>query len=256
MNDTQIPAELIHTWRRADFVAVLTGAGVSAESGIPTFRDALTGMWAKFDALQLATVDGFKKNPELVTRWYDERRVACAAREPNAGHHALVRLQDEVEARGGTFVLITQNVDRLHQRAGSRGVIELHGALNVWRCSNGKCGRQREETGGPFGQYPPLCEACGNPRRPGVVWFQENLDPATLLAAQQAAAASRLFLSLGTSSLIHPAAGLVDLIRFNGGKSLEINPEATANSGAMTWVIRGKTGEVLPRLADAVGAGN
>lgn len=254
MTEPTIPAELIEAWRSARKVTVLTGAGVSAESGIPTFRDALTGLWSRYDAMQLATVAGFKNDPALVTRWYDERRVNSAACKPNPGHLALARLQDEVEARGGTFVLITQNVDGLHQTAGSRGVIELHGSLRLWRCTNPRCGEQREETGGPFGQYPPLCQACGTPRRPGVVWFQENLDPATLLEAKRATAASDLFLSLGTSSLIHPAAGLIALIRFNGGKSLEVNPEATPNSGQMTWVIRGKTGEVLPRLAAAVGA--
>jgi NAD-dependent deacetylase len=243
--------ELVSLLRSADRIAVLTGAGVSAESGVPTFRDALTGLWAKFDPAELATPEAFSRDPRLVSRWYDERRCNVARCAPNAGHVALAELQRRTEARGGRLTLITQNVDRLHQAAGSTDVIELHGTLWVWRCVD--CGDEAEERGPAFEVHPPRC-ACGGLRRPGVVWFGESLPAEALLRAQRAAGSCRLFLSLGTSSVVYPAAGLIDLAAGNGARLVEVNPQETPYSGRADWSIRGATGGVLPELVAAIRA--
>jgi NAD-dependent deacetylase len=226
-------------------IAILTGAGVSAESGVPTFRDALTGLWSSFNPEQLATPQAFVRDPALVSRWYDERRCRLFECKPNPGHQALARLQSEARTQGRTVTLITQNVDRLHQAAGSTDVIELHGTLWLWRCVD--CGKQFEEHGPAFEKYPPTC-ACAGFKRPGVVWFGENLPEDSLLKAREAAGACDLFLTLGTSSVVHPAAGLIDVALAHGAKVLEINPDPTPYSALVTWSIRGKTGEVLPKL--------
>jgi NAD-dependent deacetylase len=231
---------------RAHHVAVLTGAGASAESGVPTFRDALTGLWSKFDPADLATPQAFARDPTLVARWYDERRVMAAACQPNAGHIALVELQRRVPR----FTLVTQNVDRLHQRAGSADVIELHGSLAEWRCT--ACGESREETGPAFAEHPPRCGAFGGARRPGVVWFGEMLPSAALTAASQAAESCDVFLSVGTSSVVYPAAGLVDQAKRAGATVIEINPAATPLSGKMAVCARGTAGVVLPAVMDAI----
>lgn len=245
----QFDPELIELHRMADHLAVLTGAGVSAESGIPTFRDAMTGLWAKFDPAELATPEAFARDPQLVSRWYDLRRCDVAKCRPNAGHTALVDLQKRCSAGGRQFTLITQNVDRLHQAAGSTDVIELHGTLWVWRCVD--CGKEAEERGPAFAVYPPRC-SCGGKRRPAVVWFGEELPRNALLKAQRAAGSCKLFLSLGTSSVVYPAAGLIDLALQNGARILEVNPEETAYSRKVHWSIRGKSGEVLPRLMQSL----
>jgi NAD-dependent deacetylase len=241
--------ELLESLRSAGHIVVLTGAGVSAESGVPTFRDAMSGLWSKFDSAELATPEAFARDPELVTRWYDERRCNVAACKPNAGHIALAELQRLATTAGRRFTLITQNVDRLHQSAGSTNVIELHGTLFIWRCTD--CGVEAEERGPAFGIYPPRC-SCGGQRRPGVVWFGESLPTHALLTAQRAAASCNLFVSLGTSSVVHPAAGLIDLAIRKGARLLEINPEETPYSRRSDWSIRGKTGEVLPELLAAL----
>jgi NAD-dependent deacetylase len=248
-SDGPYDPELIALLRSADHIAVLTGAGVSAESGVPTFRDALTGLWAKFDPAALATPEAFARDPELVGRWYDERRRNVALCSPNAGHLALADLQRRTLARGGRFTLITQNVDRLHQAAGSAQVIELHGTLWVWRCVD--CGAEAEERGPAFTAHPPRC-VCGGLRRPGVVWFDEQLPEHALLHAQRAAGHCQLFLSLGTSSVVHPAAGLIGLALQNGAKLLEVNPLETPYSARAHWSIRGPSGEVLPQLMGAL----
>jgi len=211
-------------------VAVLTGAGVSAESGIPTFRDS-NGLWRQFRAEQLATPEAFANDPELVWEWYDWRRELIAAAQPNAGHLALA----EMERRVPHFTLITQNVDDLHERAGSRNVIHLHGSIFVQRCL--RCSR---ETSGP---RPPKC-ACGGMLRPGVVWFGEALPPGLWEAAEQAVRASDLLLVIGTSGIVYPAAGLARL----GKRVVEINAAATALSDDMDETLEGPSGEILPRL--------
>ncbi len=236
---------LIHALRTARHIVVLTGAGVSAESGIATFRDALTGLWSRFKAEDLATPQAFMRDPEFVSRWYDQRRCQVAGCKPNAGHVALAKLQQATKAAGNRFTLITQNVDRLHQSAGSSDVLELHGTLHVWRCV--RCGEAKLETGPAFEKYPVKCACSGN-RRPGVVWFGENLDHAVLRAAALAAQQADLFMSLGTSSVVHPAAGLIDLAIQARANVLEVNLAPTDYSDRMTWSIQGKTGEVLPEL--------
>jgi NAD-dependent deacetylase len=241
--------ELLNLLGTADSIAVLTGAGVSAESGVPTFRDALNGLWSKFNPTDLATPEAFARNPELVSRWYDERRCSLTHCRPNAGHVALAELQRRAFSQGRRLTLITQNVDRLHQVAGSTDVIELHGTLWVWRCLD--CNNEVEERGPAFGVYPPHCP-CGGSRRPAVVWFGEGLPKHAFLQAQRAAGSCRLFISLGTSSVVYPAAGLIDLALQNSARVLEVNPEETPYSSRALWSIRGRTGEVLPQLIAAI----
>jgi len=240
--------DVAQSLRTARSIVVLTGAGISAESGIPTFRDALTGLWARFNAAELATLEAFAHDPELVSRWYDQRRIQVAQCRPNAGHLALAHLQQIARGRGKSFTLATQNVDRLHQAAGSTEVIELHGSLWVWRCLD--CGTESEERGGAFEEYPPTCP-CGGIRRPGVVWFGEMLPAAALAAAQVAAERCDRFISVGTSSLVYPAAGLIEQAIAAGASVLEVNPHATPLSDRVRWSLRGPAGELLPRLVDA-----
>ena len=238
--------EIARTLGQARCVTVLTGAGVSAESGIPTFRDALAGLWARYDPQALATPEGFARDPALVARWYDERRLACAGCRPNPGHYALAEIERRITQAGGAFVLITQNVDRLHQRAGSRNVVELHGTIWVWRCI--ACGTEREEAGEGFGTYPPRCD-CGGLRRPAVVWFGELLPSRALARAQAALETCDTFLALGTSATVEPAASFVHVVRARGAHIIEINLETTPASDAADYTVRGRTGEILPQIA-------
>jgi NAD-dependent deacetylase len=237
--------QLLELLRTADHIAVLTGAGVSAESGVPTFRDAQSGLWAKYDPAELATPQAFARDPVLVARWYDERRCSVARCKPNAGHVALAALQQRTLGRGARFTLITQNVDRLHQLAGSTDVIELHGTLWLWRCTS--CGQEAEERGPAFAEHPPRC-ACGGQRRPGVVWFGETLPPDALSQAERAVAACGLLVSLGTSSVVYPAAGLIDVALRNNARLLEVNPQETPYTRRAHWSIRAPSGEVMPEL--------
>lgn len=246
--DDVLPTALINTLQCAGAVTVLTGSGASAESGIPTFRDALTGLWARFRPEELATPEAFVRNPKIVTRWYDQRRLMCLGCHPNTGHRALAALQRQVEGRGGRFVLVTQNVDRLHQRAGSTGVIELHGSILTWCCT--ACGREVEEWGGPFDRYPPPCNVCMRPKRPAVVWFGEMLPPRALEAAGQAAKACDLFISIGTSSQVYPAAGLIETAMEFGAKVAEFNIKPTPLSERVDWTIRQPSARVLPKLVE------
>ena len=237
-----IPDNLVAALQTARSVGALTGAGVSAESGIPTFRDAVEGLWAKFRAEDLATLEAFGRDPETVARWYDWRRQKCAAAKPNPGHLALVQL----ERRCARFSLITQNVDRLHQAAGSRNVVELHGTIWVWRCT--ACGEEHENRE-PFREFPPRCR-CGGARRPGVVWFGEALPEDAIARAYRAAEACDLFLSIGTSAVVYPAADLAHAARRSGAKVAEINAQPTPLSAAADWSVLGKSGEVLPALVE------
>lgn len=238
--------------RTATRVVVVTGAGASAESGIPTFRDAITGHWAKYDPMQLATPEAFAANPALVSRWYDRRRRDALQCEPNPGHDALARLEHALTGRGARLTLLTQNVDRLHQRAGSEAVHELHGSLYQWRCTG--CGDGRLEEGRePLGPYPPTCAACGAARRPGVVWFGEMLPEPATAAAEHALSTCDVFLSVGTSSVVYPVAGYAQTAVAAGAWCVEVNPEPTELSGLFHQRLRGKAGEVLPGLVDAVG---
>jgi NAD-dependent deacetylase len=233
--------------RTAKSLLVLTGAGVSAESGIATFRDALTGLWSNFKAEDLATPEGFANDPVMVTRWYDERRTRCAACQPNPGHQALAALERYYLDNGRKFLLLTQNVDRLHQRAGSRDVVELHGTLWVWRCV--RCDKETEELTVPFATHPPRC-ACGGMRRPGVVWFGEMLPMHALARAHEALESCDVFLSLGTSAVVEPAASFAFSAKRNGATTIEINLDPTPISATVDYTLRAKTGEILPKILE------
>lgn len=233
-------------------VAVLTGAGVSAESGLDTFRDPQEGLWAKYDPMELAHIDAFYRDPELVTRWYHWRFSRCIGCEPNPGHHALARIEKEVGGRGGAFLLATQNVDGLHQRAGSRAVVELHGTILTWRCLDTGAEVAIEEI--PFDTFPPR-SAAGGLLRPNVVWFGEVLPQGALEAAAQAAAECDLFLTIGTSAAVYPAAGLIDVARDAGARTIEVNREPTGASARVDISLLGPSGTVLPALARAAFGG-
>ena len=240
-----ISESLVSALREARAVVVLTGAGVSAESGIPTFRDAMDGLWAKFDPYVLASPEGFARDPETVTRWYDWRREKCAAAKPNAAHLALVELESKFAARERAFTLLTQNVDRLHHAAGSRSIVELHGTIWVWRCT--RCGAEREEREIPFKEHPPRC-VCGGARRPSVVWFGEMLPEAAMRKAGDALEMCDLFFSIGTSAVVEPAASFIHTARRHGAKTVEINREPTPVTSVVDWSLIGKAGEILPEV--------
>jgi NAD-dependent deacetylase len=227
--------------RKARHVCVLTGAGISAESGIPTFRDALTGLWEKFNPEDLATPEAFERDPQFVWDWYEHRRELILKAEPNPGHHALVELERFVPR----LTLVTQNVDGLHQRAGSRGVLEYHGNILRDRCTVEQIIADRSEDSR---RGMPRCAACGGLLRPDVVWFGEAIPVGPMVAAAEAARDCDLFLSIGTSSLVYPAAGLAEAALYAGAKVVEINPGRTELSDAATLVLGGPSGTVLPRL--------
>jgi NAD-dependent deacetylase len=228
-------------------VVALTGAGISAESGVPTFRDAQTGLWARYSAEQLATPEAFLANPRLVWDWYSWRRQLTAKADPNPGHLALVQLQ----ARIAEFTLVTQNVDGLHARAGSRDVIELHGSIATTLCFD-----EREPVADytDDGQAPPRCPRCGALLRPGVVWFGESLPPQALARAERAARACDVMLSIGTSSLVQPAAGLPLLAKQQGALLIEVNPSPTPLTPHADEVLSGPAGQVLPQLLQQLDA--
>ena len=227
-------------------IAVLTGAGVSAESGVPTFRDAQTGYWAQFRAEDMATEAGFRAHPRLVWDWYEHRRALLRGVAPNAGHAALARF---AQAHPGRLTLITQNVDGLHQQAGSEGVLCLHGDLfeNRWLDTPRDCCHLGHAVPGS----PPHCERCGNLVRPGVVWFGEPLPFAVLEAAQRAARACGLMLVAGTAGAVHPAAGLAHLARGAGARVVVVNPAPSELDDVAHAVLRGTAATLLPQLVDA-----
>ena len=230
-------------------VAVLTGAGMSAESGIPTFRDAQTGLWARFDPAQLASPEGYAADPPLVWGWYASRREGVRAAAPNAGHVALAAFE---RAQPGRLTLITQNVDDLHQRAGNGGVIRLHGDIldDRWfgdcrreRQGRGRCEPREAEPG-----TPPRCAECGNTVRPGVVWFGEALPAAALDAAERAARDCALMLVVGTSGAVYPAAGLARIAKRSGARVVIVNPHESELDDAAHLLLRGTAADVLPRV--------
>lgn len=226
--------------REARSVAVLTGAGISAESGVPTFRGP-GGLWRQYRPEDLATPEAFRRDPRLVWEWYDWRRQRIAQARPNAGHEALVRL----ERSKPRFWLITQNVDGLHERAGSRRVIKLHGDIWLVRCV--VCGREQRDERVPLPELPPRC-ACGGLLRPGVVWFGEALPPGAWEAAEQAVREAEVLLVVGTSAVVYPAAGLIPLAQACGARVIEVNPEETPMSARLDCSLRGPAGVILPAL--------
>lgn len=244
------PAGLVKRLRTARHVAVLTGAGISAESGIPTFRDALTGLWARYRPEDLATPEAFARAPDLVWAWYAWRCSLVQRAQPNAGHLALVRLASLVPR----LTLVTQNVDGLHQRAGSAGVHELHGNLLRARCSREGTPADPPATG-VVGV--PTCSRCGAPLRPDVVWFGEPLPAAALEAAWHAARFCDVFLSVGTSNLVEPAASLPWLASRAGAAVVVINPSAAGQRrGGNIHHLLGPAGTVLPALVAACWPGD
>jgi len=240
-----IPQSLIDTLCTSERVAVLTGAGISAESGIPTFREAQTGLWAQYNPEELATPGAFRRNPRLVWEWYQWRRGLVAKAQPNPGHLALAVM----EAQVADFTLITQNVDGLHQRAGSRNVLELHGNLTRDKCFERGCVL---EAGEQLAGSPPRCPHCGGYLRPDVVWFGESLPEEALHCALQASQNTQVFLSVGTSAIVHPAASLPEYALGVGAVVVEINPAETPLTQRATYVLQGPAGEVLPQLVRAV----
>lgn len=231
----------------AESVVVLTGAGVSAESKIPTFRDAMEGLWKEFDPLTLATPEAFSEDPKRVTEWYDWRRLMCMEAEPNPGHLALAELERRLIERSGTLTILTQNVDRLHQKAGSGRVVELHGTIMIWRCT--QTGREIEPGPEAFDGYPPVSPFAGGALlRPSVVWFGEMLPTVALEEAGRAMESCDLFMSVGTSSVVYPAAGYIEVAAARGATTIEVNPERTPMTDLVDHHVRGKSGEVLPEL--------
>jgi len=236
-----IPEKLISIFRNASSIAVLTGAGISAESGVPTFRDAQTGFWAQFNPEDLATPQAFRRNPKMVWEWYDFRRGLIRNMNPNVGHYALV----EIQKRVASFALITQNVDDLHARAGSEHILELHGNITRTKCfvENTPVSSWKDD-----GNVPPRCPNCGGLLRPDVVWFGEDLPRSEMLKAMEAAQTCDVFMSIGTSGVVYPAAGLPFTALQSGATVVDINPEETPLSAKAHFSIRGKSGEILPDL--------
>ncbi|MFC2972060.1 NAD-dependent deacetylase [Azotobacter bryophylli] len=235
--------------REARHVVVFTGAGVSAESGIPTFRDALTGLWERFDPAELATADAFRRDPALVWGWYEWRRRKALQAQPNPAHRAIAELARWVPK----LTLVTQNVDDLHERAGSRDVLHLHGSLSAPRCF--ACARPYRqalpvpdvpEVGARI--EPPRCPHCNGKIRPGVVWFGEALPEKALREAFAAARDCDLLLSVGTSGVVQPAAQIPLIAQENGATVLHINPQPVLLGGERVFGLVGKAGEILPDL--------
>jgi NAD-dependent deacetylase len=225
----------------------LTGAGVSAESGVPTFRGA-GGLWEGHRAEELATPEAFARDPERVWAWYDWRRGIISSCRPNPAHEALAQM----ETRLTDFHLVTQNVDGVHRLAGSRNLLELHGCLWLARCT--REGTVREDRRVPLPELPPRCE-CGAILRPHVVWFGEQLDADILGRATELSARAELFLVVGTSGVVQPAAGLAQLARHAGGYVVEVNPEETPLTALADEHHRGPAGEILPELFRAEAGG-
>jgi NAD-dependent deacetylase len=228
-------------------LAVLTGAGVSAESGLPTFRGP-DGMWEGRRAVELTTPEAFAANPKEVWRFYEWRRAKLREARPNAGHVALARIEKAIPR----MTLVTQNVDGLHTAAGSRNVLELHGTILDTRCTG--CGTRAPGPEAPFPELPPRC-ACGGLLRPDVVWFGEMLPEGVFEAAAEAAAASAAFLVVGTSSVVAPASLLAGIASRGGAKVFEINPIPTPLASSADGCLRSSASAVLPLLADALERG-
>ena len=242
--------DLLEKLMRARSVLVLTGAGMSAESGIPTFREAQTGLWARYRPEDLATPEAFGRNPSLVWQWYEERRRTVRAAAPHAGHRALAQIADRL----GTLHIVTQNVDGLHQAAGSKDVVELHGNINRSKCSVTHRPIAREWLEDQDGSPPPSPYTPRGLARPDVVWFGEVLPQAAIDRASALAAGCDFCFSIGTTSLVYPAAGLPLAAARNGAVLVEINPQETPLSGLAAQCIRAAASQALSAIASQVAA--
>ncbi len=240
----EFPPELIHYLTKASRVAVLTGAGVSQESGLRTFRDTRSGLWAQYKPEDLATPQAFARDPKLVWDWYAYRREAIKGVRPNAGHYALAEMEKNISE----FTLITQNVDGLHRMAGSKNILELHGNILNVRCS--ECGTFVEIWGDDL-EAVPRCESCNGLLRPDVVWFEESLPRAQLEAAVNATRTCQVFFSIGTSGVVRPAAALANAAKAKGSVVIEINADPTPLTPNADFALQGKSGRILPELVKA-----
>lgn len=232
---------------RAERVVVLTGAGISAESGVPTFRGP-DGLWKQYRAETLATPEAFERDPALVWQWYDWRRGLISGVEPNAGHRVLADWENLFRS----FAVITQNVDGLHRKSGSRNVLELHGNIWMTRCTREATIRMNLES--PLQKIPPVCPDCGALLRPHIVWFGESLDPEILDQAFRLCGTSQVMFVVGTSSVVQPAASLPFAAAEAGAVIVEINPERTPLTAHADFFMSGKAGEILPLLDRALKA--
>jgi NAD-dependent deacetylase len=224
-------------------IVVLTGAGISAESGIPTFRDAQEGLWAQFRPEELASPEGFRANPKLVFDWYAWRRKMVLETKPNGGHHILALWEKQFSH----MTLITQNVDGLHQAAGSRELIEMHGSIHQLVC----CKERHPSPWVEATDDVPLCTRCQSPLRPDVVWFGEMLDRRILQRIDQALATCEVFLAIGTSGLVYPAAGFLDEARTAGALTVVINKERVGEDRC-DLLLQGSASDILQRLQDSI----
>jgi NAD-dependent deacetylase len=246
----QIPETLIDALRTAGHVTFLTGAGLSAESGLPTFRGKQTGLWEKFNPVEIATPAAFERDPAFVWGWYEWRRMKVMQARPNAGHLAITDLQKKLNH----LSVVTQNVDDLHERAGNRHVSHLHGTIQSPRCT--RCrhahelpqGIPQEPDGGRCIE-PPKCIRCGSRVRPGVVWFGESLPQPEWEAAERSARQCDVFFCIGTSSVVEPAASLVHFARERGALTVQVNTESTGLEDRLSFDLRGSAAHVLPALA-------
>jgi NAD-dependent deacetylase len=242
------PAALIDTLRAAQHIAVLTGAGVSAKSGLPTFRDKLTGLWEQYRPEDLSTPEAFRRDPRLVWEWFAQHRAAMASVAPNPAHTALARIERSVPR----FTLLTQNIDGLHQRAGSANVVELHGHIARTKCFEEDTPVDAwEETGA----VPPRCPRCGGQLRPDVVWFGELLPEAALATATAAAKQCDVFFSIGTSGVVEPAASLAYRALSRGATVVVINLDVVDDASRQLYKINAPAGQVLPALVAAAWPG-
>jgi len=239
-----IPEKLLERLFNAKVVGVLTGAGVSAESGVATFRDP-DGLWTKFDPMELSSIDGFLSNPERVWDWYQYRRKIVDSVEPNPGHYALAKMENLFDE----FYLFTQNVDRLHQRAGSKRVYELHGNIIENKCFD--CGRPYTGPTDLPDKKLPVCEYCGGRIRPNVVWFGETLPQDIIQLADSVARTCDIYFSIGTSAEVYPAAALPYTAKSYGAFVVEVNPNITSLSSMADVHLQAPSGEALPQLLDA-----
>ncbi|MBX3043427.1 MAG: NAD-dependent deacylase [Candidatus Kapabacteria bacterium] len=239
----QIPHGIIESLLNAKKVVVFTGAGISAESGIKTFRDP-DGLWAKFNPSELASVDGFMSNPNLVWDWYQHRRDIIFSCEPNPGHYAIAEMQKLFPK----FSLVTQNVDRLHQRAGAKDVIELHGNILENYCLS--CKTPYDESVTAEDTEAPKCKSCGGLVRPAVVWFGETLPYDALMRAEEVSRKADVFFTAGTSGEVYPAANLPIIASQSGSVVVEINPNETAISRFANYCLRYPSGEAFPKILE------